>query len=1051
MKFSTLIIAAVVGLAQTTNAQDRDVGKVDFVKQIRPILVAHCYECHSSKKSESGLRLDLRRRAFAGGDQATAIVPGKPESSELLKRIVSKDDDRMPPTGEGKPLSKQQVELIRRWIQQGAHWPKGSDAEDDEFTKHWAWQPLSQPTPPDVKDAAWTENGIDAFILSRLEAKGIKPSPRASRETLIRRVYLDLLGLPPTVEDWRRWTTNDSPNWYEQMVDALLASPHFGERWGRVWLDQARYADSDGYEKDRPRPQAYLYRDWVIDAINEDLPFDQFSIQQIAGDLIPNATPKVVSATGFHRNTLTNNEGGIDREEDRVKQTIDRLNTTFTVWMGLTVQCAQCHTHKYDPISQREYYQLYSFFNDADEASVTLDPTRTQIAQYESAVAQHKATLADKKHQFETAKQRLKQEQPEHERRLLARFPNGEATPPKNGLVTYFTVDDLKELPSKSNAAGNPTLAEGIVGKALNLNGNGQHIQIHDGPVFHADQSFTCSAWFNPTDATGAILTKINEPNKFRGIDFTSHRGELEVHLVDEWPKNAIKVTAKTARLKPGQWQHVLFSYDGSRKAAGVNLFINGEKIEAKIHYDTLVGDFTTPDPWRIGRRKQSAYAKGLLDDIRIYDRVLNDAEINLVAGKHDALAKVLRLLKTPADRRNEKQRSQIESYFIGDDPEASALRKEIRNLNTNPPKVQRDTAMSIQQRVQPRETYVHVRGEFLNKGVKVDIGTPAFLPEIQARSKRLDRLDLANWMMDEQNSLTPRVYVNRVWQAYFGRGLVNTDADFGTQGNRPTHPGLLDWLAGSLVRRDWSNKELHRSIVLSATYRQSSKLRPELLEIDPNNELLARQNRLRITAESVRDLSLSVSGLLEPRLKGPSVFPPLPAGVIELAFVDVINRGPWKVSTGADRYRRGLYTFFQRTSPYPMLSLFDAPDSNVTCTRRATSNTPLQALTVWNDPVFMECSQQLSLRLLTDDQDEAQRIEKAFVLCFARLPQAREIEVVRELLASSREIYGRDKSLAEKTTAGIKLPKRLDQIEFSAWTSLARALINLDEFITRP
>lgn len=1038
-------------------------GAVSYADQIRPILQQHCYRCHAADNAESGLRLDRRTAAFTGGDLGVAIVPSEPEKSGLLERITSSDDERMPP--DKPPLSASEIALIRAWIEQGASWPEDSDDADDPFRNHWAWQPLNRPQPPQVANSARSDNEIDAFIVQQHQAAGISPSPIASRPVLIRRLFLDLTGLPPSAEQWGYWTALDADDWYEQLLDALLASPHYGERWGRIWLDQARYADSDGYEKDRPRPNAWLYRDWVINALNADLPYDQFSIQQLAGDLLPDGTPLMASATGFHRNTLTNREGGIDPEEDRVKQTVDRLNTTFTVWMGLTVQCAQCHTHKYDPISQREYYQLYSFFNDADETDLTLDSTPDQQQAFEQALAKHEHSDLQLQKRLNAEKRRLHDNQPELVARLIERYPDGVATAPTNGLSAHLSFDTQQPLTNKAShpsataatfqGPGSLTLvpraaASETGDQALVLDGSGQHLQLPDAPQFSSDQSFTCSAWIRPLDNLGAILTKIDEPRDFRGIDFTNNRGLLEVHLVDKWSTSGIKVTPATARLENNKWQHVAFTYDGSSKASGVVIYLDGKAVELTVHNDTLAGNFDVAEPWRVGRRKSGTFLQGALDNIRIYERKLEPAEIALLAGDSQVLAEALHIAAVPADRRTEQQAARLLDYLVASDSAAASVRAELQTLQQNPPKVEQHTAMALKQRAEPRTTNVHIRGEFLDKGVEVQPGTPAFLPSLQPRNGRPDRLDLARWMFQPNNPLTPRVYVNRVWQVYFGRGLVNTDNDFGTQGDPPSHPELLDWLASYLIDHNWSMKQLHRHILLSATYRQRSDYRVDLAEVDPDNTLLAMQRRLRVSAETVRDLALSASGLLDRRISGPSVFPPLPAGTIELAFVDVINRGPWQVSEGSDKYRRGLYTFFQRTSPYPMLMTFDAPDSNVTCTRREKSNTPLQALTLWNDSVFMECALSLGLELTRVDGTASDRVEQAFIRCLSRTPAPVESEVVQQLFRSSLAAFESDPEATALALSQVTIPEGSSRAELAAWGSVARALLNLDEFITR-
>ncbi|MEC9092884.1 MAG: DUF1553 domain-containing protein [Planctomycetota bacterium] len=1045
---------------------------VDFQSRIAPIFKQHCYSCHSGSQVESGFRLDRKKRAIEGGDQGIAIVPKSPANSPLIHRITTDGDERMPP--EGKPLSKLQITEIKQWIAQGAHWPDGVDPQTSDQTTHWSWRPLANPALPSIQHDGWANNAIDYFIAAKLETKNISPSPRAPRSTLIRRVFLDLIGLPPSPSQLNHWKNNPAPHWYSQLIENLLNSPHYGERWGRIWLDQARYADSDGYEKDRPRPNAYLYRDWVINALNSNLPFDEFSIQQLAGDLLPNATAATRLATGFHRNTLTNHEGGIDREEDRVKQTIDRTNTTFTVWMGLTVGCAQCHSHKYDPISQREYFELYSFFNDADEASTKLDPTEIQKLEFERAKAQHQLKLNQTQNRFEAQKQKLQSQMGGLITELNKRFPTGTPEPTVDGLIAYYPLDGepqqithelqarrsatfqgpgrLTSAPGKDSPQDESTAETAATGSVF-LDGSGQHLELANVSGFKSNQAFTCSAWIKPDSPAGGILTKMDEPNAFRGIDFTHYQGALEVHLVDQWPINAIKITPKNTRLKTGQWQHVLFSYDGSKKAAGVNIYIDGKKTESKVFHDTLKGDFSTPDPWRIGRRKVSSFYKGSIDDVRIYQRVLTDAEIQILAGDHQNLRQILKITSKPKKDRTEQEHSELLRYFIAADLKASALKKELLNLKGTPPKIKTHTAMTLAQRSSPRTTHVHIRGEFLNPGPRVTIGTPEFLPSLQTlNSQRPNRLDLAQWIFDPRNTLPPRVFVNRVWQHYFGRPLVESENDFGSQGNSPTHPELLDYLAYNFSRDGWDLKQLHRLIINSSTYQQSSQKRNKLLEVDPNNRLLAYQNRLRVSAETVRDLGLACSGLLDARVHGPSVYPPLPPGVIELAFIDVINRGPWEVSAGGDRYRRGIYTFFQRTSPYPMLSLFDSPDSNITCTRRETSNTPLQALAIWNDPVFVECAAELANRLLRSTATtNEERLRLAFQICFSRQPQAEELDVLLNLLKDSKSVFKKQTQLAAKAARRIQSPDGISNHEFGGWFLVARTLINLDEFIVRP
>lgn len=1058
--FRVITFLTCVAQIILTSVAAEEAATVDFVKDIEPILRSRCWSCHGAKETESGLRLDVRRRALEGSDNGRVIVAGKSADSSLFLRIISEDaDERMPP--EGKPgLTKSQIELFRRWIDSGAEWPEGRDPVDPRSADHWSWKPVTAPELPSVQGVEWIENNIDLFILRKLETHGLRLSQSAPRSTLIRRAYLDVIGLPPTPSEWASHIEDSSAVWNERMIDRLLASPHYGERQGRFWLDQARYADSDGYEKDRPRKHAYQWRDWVIDALNRDLPFDQFTVQQIAGDLLPGATESVRLATGFHRNTLTNREGGIDKEEDRVKQTVDRVNTTATVWLGLTVQCAQCHSHKYDPISQRDYFRLYAFFNNSDEQDFELPPTELQQLRYERDMATHRRKLGERKAAYTQLRNGIRDELPQIVKQLLQDNPGGAVTPTRTGLIAHLPFEGAEDIRMRNTAAdavaaslegpGSLETVPGKTGQALKLDGTGQHIVINETREFESDEPFTCAAWIHSEDAIGAIVTKIDEPRDFRGIDFTNNRGLLEVHIVDKWPQNALKVTPKT-RVKPNEWHHVLMTYDGSKKASGVGIYVDGKSQPLDVHRDSLTGSIKTNHPWRVGRRRGGTFFKGLIDEVRIYDRVLNEHEIAIVAGESASLTEALKVAQIDPLARTAKQIEALIDHVVTTRKEAVALRNEITQIEKNPPKLQRGTGMGLVQRSTPRQTFVHLRGDFLKKGDEVAIGVPDFLNSFQQRGDSPDRLDLARWIASPDNPLTARVAVNRIWQHYFGRGLVQSDADFGTQGEPPSHPELLDWLASHFIQNGWSLKEIHRLILTSAAYRQSSVPRSDLAERDPYNVWLASQNRLRVEAETVRDLALATSGMLNPRIKGPSVFPPLPPGVIELAFVDVINRGPWKVSEGGDRFRRGLYTFFQRTSPYPMLQLFDAPDSNTTCTRRERSNTPLQALTLWNDPVFLDSARAAARRILSESTSSnvTTRVQFAFRLCLSRNPTNEETRDVESLFHDSEAIYERKPQLTEALTTS-KPPEGISKASYAAWVTVTRTLMNVDEFITR-
>jgi mono/diheme cytochrome c family protein len=804
---AVMLSVGMLPVAGTTSlrAAENEAEAVDFSRDVRPLLSQYCYACHGPDEGsrEAGLRLDRADAALAETESGTrAVVAGRPEESELIARITSTDADlRMPPASTGHTLKPEQIDLLRRWVAAGAR-----------FDDHWSFRPIAKPAPPTVRDASLVRNPIDAFILARLEREKVAPSPEADKSTLARRLSLDLLGLPPDPADVAEFLSDTSPGAYERLVDKLLASPHFGERWGRHWLDLAHYADSDGYLGDGFRNYAWLYRDWVIDAVNRDLPFDQFTIQQLAGDLLPEATLAQKTATGFLRNTMRNTEAGVDLEEYRLKEVVDRVSTIGVGWLGLSLGCAECHSHKFDPISHREFYQLFAFFNDADDVDVPA-PRPGETERYEAK------------------------------------------------RISWEKDDDrfVAELDAK--------------------------------------------------------LGKQSKP--FR---------------------EASAVDAK--KRKPEQ--------------------------------TTLIESF---------------------------------AQLNDAATRDLASAYARHVAQKPA-----------------------------------PPSTR---VMTVARRKEPRQSYVHLRGDYRSRGEDVVAGTPAVLPPLVARGENADRLDLARWLVNPVNPLTPRVAVNHLWQQLFGRGLVATSDNFGSGGEAPSHPELLDWLAREFVERGWSRKAVIRLIVTSATYRQTSHARSDLERRDPLNVWLARQSRLRLEAEAVRDAALAASGLLAPTIGGPGIRPPQPD------YVASISRNTdWKVSTGPDLYRRGMYIVFRRATPYPMLLAFDAPDSTVACTRRERSNSPLQALTLLNDPVFFECAQALGARLAegTTRTFEARLVE-AYRLCLGRNPSPAEQIRLRRFYDERRAAFAAD-SKSARATAGKGASELVT--DRAAWVATARVLMNLDEFITR-
>lgn len=980
---------------------------VDFNRDIRPILSNHCFQCHGpdDDSRQAELRLDQRAAAVAGdGEQSSGvIVPGDARASALFQRVTSSDSDlQMPPPEFGKALTETQISHLREWIDGGA-----------EYAGHWSFEPIRRPDLPAVADEqpGVVRNEIDNFILSKLAEHSIEPSPPADRYTLIRRVYLDLLGLPPTVEQVQAFVNDKQDGAYERLLDSVLASPHFGERWGRHWLDQARYADSHGYTIDGDRVM-WPYRDWVIDAFNRDLPFDQFTIEQLAGDLLPNASLSQQVATGFHRNTLINQEGGTKADQFRDEQVKDRVDTTGVVWMGLTVGCAKCHTHKYDPITQHEYYQLYAFFNstaDNNSASPTVPvPTTQQTQLIEQLTAEHK-----------TLKQQLAEHPGRAERRAaweMALLNAAVASARSGSPDPKFTVLALSgmstagaELQAQqdhsvlvSGPSGAPGEFEMTTG---NFEGTIRAVQLEvlthpslpkQGPGRAGNGNFVLTEF---------TMTVRDEARDGSAVEFESAAAE---HSQPNFPiDHAIDGKGDTGWAINGAPEG---SLNRDRKA----WFALSQPVVVKSgNRLTFVMKFHSAK-YDIGR-----FRIGVSDTKRI-----NDSE----------QAKLWEFVQIPVDKRSKEQQQALTEAFVRQDPQLAELNSSLTEVNERLTAARKGvaTTMVLRELQEPRPAYLHVRGDFLQTGDEVQTAVPAVLPALEVSDAGANRLDLARWLTSAEHPLTARVRVNRIWMRLFGRGIVETENDFGIQASLPTHPRLLDWLADEFRRQGWSQKALIRTIMNSATYRQSSAARPDLATIDARNLLLAKQSRLRVEAEIVRDIALTASGRLAKKVGGPSVYPPQEAGIYDFTQ----SKKNWKTDQAEDRYRRGMYTYFYRSAPYPMLATFDVPKFNTTCTQRDRSNTPLQSLTIANSEAMFELAQHFADRILqsvaTSSEPamlDQQRLEFAFRVSFSRPPSASEMGAMNEYLVASRERFS-----DERLT----------------WTAVARLLMNLDEFITR-
>lgn len=1039
----SLLLAAIL-LASRSLAAEKTPA-IDFDRDIRPIFSENCYACHGPDKDKrkAGLRLDVKEDAFKKLDSGDfAIVPGNPDQSRLLKVISLPpgDDDHMPPAKTGKKLTSVQVELLRRWIVQGAKWGA-----------HWAYVAPERPAVPQVKSKKWPRNDIDRFILAALEKKGLKPNPEADRYTLIRRLSLDLTGLPPSVQEVDDFVADKSPNAYEKLVERLLASPHFGERLALAWLDQARYADTAGYHFDGFR-QMHLWRDWVIKAFSDNKPFDQFTIEQLAGDLLPDATIDQKIASGFHRNVMTNDEGGADPDEYLAKYVVDRVSTTAQVWLGTTLGCAECHDHKFDPISTKEFYQFYAFFHSVPEKG--LDGTRVRnpapvlkvpspdqgsrlirllelIPTAEKTVAEREAELPKAQETWEKELQKRELKEPE-----LA------------GLVKALAFDEVDE-PTTNRATGK-------IGRALQLHGGtNDFVDLGQVVSFENTNAFSYGAWIQLHGKTGAVLSKMEEGPGYRGFDLLINDAKAEVHLVNKFPDNAIKVVTKDA-LPTNLWLHLMVTYDGSNKAGGLRIFVDGKNRPLDTPTDKLSATILTEAPLLIGTRVKAFPFAGLIDDVRFYNRRLKSEEVAGLAAYGNLL-----ITRTAADQRTDEQKTALKKYFrenaatafIAAEERLAKLRKDKDDLMAQIP----DT-MVMDELEKPRETFILTRGNFQSKGEKVSAGIPACWPPLP-KDQPTNRLSLARWLVSTNHPLTARVTVNRYWAMLFGTGLVKTANDFGSQGERPSHPELLDWLACEFMqsadsapvshnqRHAWDIKHLLRLLVTSATYRQSAVVTKEKLEHDPYNRLLTRGPRVRLEAELIRDNALAISGLLNDRIGGPSVKPYQPPGIWDG------TDHKYEQSHGADLYRRGMYVFWKRAAHYPSFQTFDAP-SRETCTlQRPRTSTPLQSLVVMNDPVYVEAARAFATRVLQQGGlSLEQQLTFAFRLALARPPEKKELAILEKTYREQKKNFAEDKKAAEELLAvgESPRPKDLDVVELAAMTGVANVLLNLNETITR-
>lgn len=987
---------------------------VDFARDVLPILTAKCHQCHGPDKREGGLQLHRSADGLRGGDSGAVIVPGKSAESLLWQYVSGEGDNLMPP--EGDPLTPDQVATIARWIDEGAAWPVEADVQvKSAAERHWAYRRPVPPELPPVSRAEWCRNPVDHFVLARLDAESLAPAPEADKARWLRRVSLDLTGLPPTRAEVQAFLADASSEAHERVVDRLLASSAYGERWARPWLDLARYADTQGYEKDNRR-SIWRYRDWVIEALNRDLPFDQFTIEQLAGDMLPNATLDQKVATGLHRNTMTNTEGGTDNEEFRYEAVVDRVNTTMTIWQGTTFMCCQCHSHKYDPFTQREYWQVFAFLNN------TADTDQDDDAPYiEAPSPELAARIALAQSEIALLEAALTVEGPAAE----AAFAAWESS--VRQLDAAWRPLDILTADSEGGATlaareDDAVLASGTSPDKDNYTLTAQS----DLPRINA---------LRLEALADAMLPGLG-PGRAENGNFVVN--EVRVEVIPSPGAAAKTIPLNAARAdheqpdKPFAAPGLIDGKPDTGWAIGPQL---GQHHEAII---TFAEPLTLPPGAQLRiHLEQQHGGQHTLGRFR-----LSVAHADDPSGFTPLPSAVRAALATDAASRTGEQQSQVRDYFRGVAPQFQALRERIAELRRKMPKA--PTTLVMQELETPRTSYIHVRGAYLTKGEEVQPAPPAILNPLPADAP-LNRLTFAKWLVVPENPLTARVTVNRIWEQYFGQGIVSTSEDFGTQGEPPTHPELLDWLAVEFMEHGWSLKHIHRLIATSATYRQDARVTPELAERDPRNRLLARGPRNRLEAEMLRDQALAVSGLLSRKMYGPSVMPPQPEGVWQVVY----SGDQWITSQGEDKYRRGIYTFWRRTSPYPSMVTFDAPSREFCVDRRTRSNTPLQALTLLNDAAYLEAAQALAKNMFAaPNLSPAERAELGFTTCLARQPSELERQQLVALYESELAHYQQDPAAATAMCGGVV--EGMDAPQLAAWTVVANVLLNLDEMVTK-
>ena len=1022
-----------------------------YNRDVRPILAENCFACHGpdSAARKADLRLDRRQAAI----DSKAIQPGDLAASQLIERIGSPDPNLvMPPFESKKSLTPEQKEILARWISEGA-----------EYEPHWSLIPPTRPTPPPIANESWVRNPIDRFVAKRLADLGLTPAPEAERREIARRASLDLTGLPPATDWVDAFLKDESPDAYEKYVDRLLSSTAWGEHRARYWLDVARYADTHGIHFDNYR-EIWNYRDWVIGAFNRNLPFDQFTIEQLAGDLLPDHTLDQRIASGFNRCNITTNEGGAISEEYLVLYTRDRTETVAQTWLGLTAGCAVCHDHKFDPLSQREFYEMAAFFNNStqqamdgnipDTPPILFVPRAEDRQRYDLLTAETKEAktrLADRKTQA----------RPEFETWLTQAAAGQPFELPTDGLQLHAPLNEGK-LPIVPIVNGAPRAIEtaagvgwtpGHVAAQAFRNQAGGAVEIADVGDFDREQAFSYGAWarLEHDGQGGSLLARMDDEHDYRGWDLWLEGNRVAVHLVNRWPTDAIKIVTK-AKIKSNEWRHLFVTYDGSGKAAGLSIYIDGARQEVDVHVDSLAGSLRTTVPLKLTQRHTASRVEDVgLQDLRIYSRLLSGEEVSRLAKGTRAAW----LVGKPAAERSTAETDELyDGWLVERDGPTRELTAQLTKLDKESSEIKSrgGVAHVMQERESPAMANILFRGEYDQRRDEVKPSVPQFLPAFPADLSR-DRLGFARWLVRPEHPLTARVTVNRFWQEVFGVGIVRSAGDFGVSGELPLNPELLDWLAVEFRESGWDVKKLFRLMVTSATYRQSAASTPEKLEKDPQNRNLSRGPRFRMDAEMLRDQALAVGGLLSGKIGGPSVKPYQPEGVWEAVAMIGSNTRDYTQDHGEDLYRRGLYTFWKRSAPPASLETFNAPSREVCAVRRERTNTPLQALVTLNDTQYVEAARALAqLTLLKGGASEAERLKYMSERLLIRPLRDEEASIASGTLAELLAYYqGHPDQARELLAVGeSKAPAELDPATLAAWTMLANELMNLDEVLNK-